>query len=478
MKKILYAAAECTPFIKTGGLGAVVGSLPRELQKKGLDVRIILPAYECISEKWKERMKKAAVFPVSLGWRRQNAALYTMVCQGVTCYFIENSFYFCGDRPYSDVWLDIEKFAFFDKAVLETISYLDFDPDIIHCHDWQTGLIPVFLRAEYGENPFYKDIKTVMTLHNMKFQGVTDIGHMKDITGLPGDLFTYDKLEHYGAASMLKGGIVFADKITTVSGTYAKEIMEPEYGEGLDGLLRYRKDDLSGIVNGIDYQVYSPVKDEYIKYHYNAKTFGKAKKKNKICLQNKTGLPTGKSIFTACIISRLTDQKGLDLLEYVMGRFMEQNVQLYILGGGEERYENMFSGLKKKYPDKIFVNFSYDDELAKMMYAGCDVTLMPSRFEPCGLSQLMALRYGTVPIVRLTGGLKDTVKVYDEKYHTGTGFGFAEYESEALWQTIKKALCVYEKQPGEWADIVGRGMRENFSWGASSAEYVKLYEEM
>lgn len=478
MKKILYASAECSPFVKTGGLGAVVGSLPKQLKQRGHDVRIVLPAYECIDEKWKKQMDVSLPFPVHMGRRRHPVTINTLEYQGITCYFLACDYYFSGDSPYTEMWMDIEKFCFFSVAVLEMLSYLEFEPDIIHCHDWQTGLIPVYLKTLYGGNPYYRNIKTVMTLHNMRFQGTTDVGAMKDITGLPDELFAFDKLEFYGLGNMLKGGIAFADKVTTVSGTYAREIQEPEYGEGLDPLLRYRKNDLSGIVNGIDYQIYSPAQDEYIKYHYNISTFRKAKKKNKIYMQNKAGLPTGKNIFTVCIISRLTEQKGLDLLIPMINDFLRENVQLYILGGGEKRYEAIFASVKTRYPDQVFFDINYSDEMAKYMYAGCDATLMPSKFEPCGLSQLMALRYGTVPIVRLTGGLKDTVRVYNENYHTGTGFGFEEYSVEALRETLKQALDVYQNCPEEWNGIAERGMRENYSWNTSCTEYEKLYESM
>lgn len=478
MKKILYTAAECTPFIKTGGLGAVVGSLPKQLKARGYDVRIAIPAYECIDEKWKKQMKTVVSLPVSLGWRNQMVTVKTFEYEGVPCYFLENNFYFCGNSPYSDMWLDIEKFSFFSKAVLEMLSYLEFEPDVIHCHDWQTSLVPVYLKRMYGHDPFYQNIKTVFTLHNMKFQGMTSIDHLKDVAGLPDDLFTYDKLEYYNSANMLKGGIVFADKVTTVSQTYAEEIKQPEYGEGLDELLRCRSNDLCGIVNGIDYQIYSPSQDEYIKYHYNAKTFRKGKKKNKVMMQNKAGLPVKNDAFTCCMISRLTDQKGFDLLGNVMDQLLEHNVQLYILGGGEKCYEDMFRYFAEKYPDKISANFEYTDEMAKLLYAGCDATLMPSRFEPCGLSQLMALRYGTVPVVRLTGGLKDTVKIYNKKYHTGTGFGFEEYNSEALLATMEEAINLFENEKSEWEAMVERGMNENYSWTTSCKEYEKLYESL
>lgn len=478
MKKILYAASECTPFIKTGGLGAVVGSLPKELKKRGYDVRIVLPAYQCMDEKWKKQMDVSLPFPVHMGWRRHPVTINTLVYEGIPCYFLACDHYFSWGDPYTEMWQDVEKFCFFSRAVLEMLAFLEFEPDIIHCHDWQTGMIPVFLKTLYGENPYYRNIKTIMTLHNLRFQGTVSVEEMKEITGLPDALFAFDKLEFYGQGNMLKGGIAFADQVTTVSGSYAREIQEPEFGEGLDGLLRYRKKDLSGIVNGIDYQVYSPSQDAYIKYHYTVKNFRKAKKKNKIFLQNAAGLPTGKDIFTVCIISRLTEQKGLDILAPYLHTLLQKNVQLYILGGGEQRYETIFSTIKAAYPDKVYFDVNYTDAMAKYMYAGCDATLMPSLFEPCGLSQLMALRYGTVPIVRLTGGLKDTVKVYDPRYHTGTGFGFEEYSMEALRDTMEAALRLYEEQPEEWNRMVERGMRENFSWSTSCTAYEQLYESM
>lgn len=478
MKKILYAAAECSPFIKTGGLGAVVGSLPKQLKKRGYDVRIVLPAYECMDEKWKSQMDVSLPFPVHMGWRRYPITINTLEYEGITCYFLACDHYYSGESPYTEMWMDIEKFCFFCKAVLEMLSYLEFEPDIIHCHDWQTGLIPVYLKTLYQNNPYYKNIKTIMTLHNMCFQGITDVETMKDITGLPKEVFAFDKLEFYGSGNMLKGGIAFADKITTVSDTYAREIQEEEYGEGLWELLRYRNKDLCGIVNGIDYQIYSPLQDAYIKYHYNVNTFRKAKKKNKLFLQKEAGLPVGKHIFTVCIISRLTEQKGLDLLIPHLNDFLRHDVQLYILGSGEKRYEAIFASVKTRYPDKVYFETEYSDQMAKYMYAGCDATLMPSKFEPCGLSQLMALRYGTVPIVRLTGGLKDTVQLYDERYHTGTGFGFREYSMEALRESLRQALQLYQERPEEWNGIAERGMRENYSWNTSCKKYEALYESM
>ncbi|MBQ9157051.1 MAG: glycogen synthase [Eubacterium sp.] len=478
MKKILYAAAECAPFIKTGGLGTVVGAVPGELCRQGLDVRVILPAYECIDRKWKDQMVKIMDYPVRIGWRVQTATLYELDYHGVRHYLVGNSFYFSGDRPYADPWLDIEKFSFFARAVLEMLSYQDYLPDVIHCHDWHTGLLPVYLRTEYDRDPFYKKIRTVMTIHNLKFQGVTDMDHMKDVTGLPDQLFTYDKLEFHGRGNVLKGGLVFADKITTVSSTYAAEILQPEYGEGLSDLLQYRKDDVSGIVNGIDTGIYNPASDPAIRTRYDISNFRKGKKENKRALQEKTGLPEDSSVFTIAIISRLTEQKGFDLLIPILAGLLSEKVQLYVLGGGEARYEGVFSAARAAYPDSLYTQFDYEDSMAKLMYAGCDAVLMPSLFEPCGLNQLMAFRYGTVPVVRLTGGLVDTVKAYQEKKSTSTGFGFTEYSAKALSACLQEAMDLYYGKRRAWDAIARRCMQEDYSWDKQAQEYLRLYESI
>ena len=450
----------------------------KAVNHKKYDVRVVLPDYHCIDAKWREQMETLVTFPMYLGWRMQTVTVKTLKYEGIVYYFIENNFYFCGDSPYYDMWVDIEKFSYFSKAVLEMLSYLEFEPDIIHCHDWQSSLVPVFLKAFYCADPFYRNIKTVMTIHNLKFQGITEIDRLKDITGLPDDMFTYDKLEYNNSANLLKGGLVFADKITTVSKTYAEEIKQPEYGEGLDSVLQHRSDDLCGIVNGIDYDIYNPSTDEYILCHYDDKTFDKGKKKNKASLQAKTGLPKKRTAFTLGIVSRLTEQKGFALFSYMMERLMKKPVQLYVLGDGEEEYRNMFLSYQEQYPDKVYVQLDYTDEMAKYIYAGCDAILMPSRFEPCGLCQLMSLRYGAVPIIRKTGGLKDTVSIYNPKSKTGTGFGFTDYNAEGFLDAILAALDVYKKNPEEWKNLTAKGMRKNYSWKASSRKYEKLYSDL
>lgn len=478
MKKILFAASECVPFIKTGGLADVVGTLPKFFNSKECDVRVIVPNYMCIDEKWKKKMTYVNHFYMDLNWRRQYVGLLEMKYQGVTYYFIDNEYYFGGPMPYSNVRYDIEKFAFFSRAVLSALPILDFKPDIIHCHDWQTGLIPVYLKDSFAYGEFYRGIKSIMTIHNLKFQGVWDVPTIKDIAGLSEYYFTTDKLRDYDDANILKGGIVYADKITTVSKTYAEEIKTPFYGEGLDGLMSARSGDLVGIVNGIDYNIYNPSKDEMIPYNFNTLNFRKEKAKNKLALQKELGLTEDENKMMIGMVGRLTDQKGLDLVACVLDELCHDNVQFVVLGTGEERYENMFRHFDWKYEKDFSANICYDDALSHKIYAACDAFLMPSLFEPCGLSQLMSLRYGTLPIVRETGGLKDTVIPYNEFENTGTGFSFANYNAHEMMGTIRYAETIYYQNKKNWNLMVARAMKQDYSWKASAKQYEDLYGEL
>lgn len=476
MKKILFASAECAPFVKTGGLGAVVGSLPKQLNHKKYDVRVVLPDYHCIDAKWREQMETLVTFPMYLGWRMQTVTVKTLKYEGIVYYFIENNFYFCGDSPYYDMWVDIEKFSYFSKAVLEMLSYLEFEPDIIHCHDWQTGLIPVFLEAQFRQNEFYRYMRTVYTIHNIKFQGRWYVDAIRDVTGLDSSYFTIDKLESYGNANLLKGGIVYADHITTVSETYAKEIQSTEGGEGLDGLMRAKSFALSGIVNGLDYNVFDPKKDPAIAKKLTGDV-SSYKKANKQALQKETGLEEDTDKFLLGMVSRLTDQKGFDLVDYMMDEILgDERIQIVVLGTGEQRYEDMFRYFAQKYPGRVSANICYSEEFAHRIYAGCDAFLMPSLFEPCGLSQLMSMRYGTVPMVRETGGLKDTVEAYNEFEHTGTGFSFHNYNAHEMLYMIRYACKIYFGYPEEWEGIIHRGMAMDYSWTASASKYAEIYE--
>lgn len=479
MKKILFAASEAVPFIKTGGLADVTGSLPQYFNREEYDVRVILPKYACMDEQWKGQLHFLCHFYVNLSWRKQYVGILQTKYEDITYYFVDNEFYFAGDKPYNNIYEDIEKFAYFSKAVLDALPYIDFCPDIIHCHDWQTGLIPVFLRTLYGDENYYIGIKTIFSIHNLKFQGRWMLPAVMDITGLPRQIFSADKLEAYGEANYLKGGCVYANAITTVSRTYAYEITTPEGGEGLDGLMRVRSNDLYGIPNGIDYKVYNPQTDGYITSHFNETNIWEGKAQNKAKFQENMGLPVNNDTFLMGMVSRMTDQKGFDLIDCVLDELLSNgNLQFVVVGTGEERYENMLRYFSQKYPDKMKVFVGYSEEMAHRVYASCDAFLMPSLFEPCGLSQLMSLRYGTVPIVRETGGLKDTVWPYNEYEQKGTGFSFANYNAHEMLRTIWYAMKVYYEDRLSWNGLVTRGMQQNFSWETSAREYEKLYEKL
>ncbi len=475
MKNILFVSSEAVPFIKTGGLADVAGSLPKAFNKDEFDVRVIIPKYRIIPDHFKQQMQYCTHFYMDLGWQNQYVGILEMQLDGVTFYFVDNEHYFSGDQAYESGLWDLEKFAFFSKAALSCLPAIGFHPDIIHCHDWQTGLVPVYLKNVFNNNDFYWNIKTIMTIHNLKFQGTWDPKTIMGMTGLPDYLFTPDKLEAYKDANYLKGGIVYADYVTTVSDTYAGEIQMPFYGERLDGLMRARNNCLMGIVNGIDYDEWNPETDPMIPYHYNAITFRKEKYKNKCAFQEELGLEVNADKFMIGLVSRLTDQKGLDLVDYVMDQICADDVQFVVLGTGEAKYENMFRYFAWKYPGRVSANIFYSNERSHKIYAACDAFLMPSLFEPCGLSQLMSLRYGTVPIVRETGGLKDTVEPYNEYESTGTGFSFANYNAHEMLNTINYAKHVFYNNKREWHKIIDRGMAKDFSWGSSARRYEDLY---
>lgn len=476
MKRILFAASEAVPFIKTGGLADVVGSLPKCFDKRYFDVRVIIPKYLCIKQEWRDKMQYVDHFYMDYLGQSRYVGILQYVYEGITFYFIDNESYFNGPKPYGDWYWDLEKFCFFCRAALSALPVIGFQPDIVHCHDWQTGLIPVLLKDSFHGGDFYRNMKSVITIHNLKFQGVWDVKTIQRFTELPDYYFTPDKLEAYKDGNLLKGGIVYADAITTVSNTYAEEIKMPFYGEGLDGLMRARANSLRGIVNGIDYDEFNPETDRYIVQPYTAKNFRKEKVKNKKALQQQLGLPVDEKKFMVGIVSRLTDQKGLDLVQGVMDELCSDDMQLVVLGTGDERYENMFRHYDWKYHDRVSAQIYYSEEMSHRIYAGCDAFLMPSLFEPCGLSQLMALRYGTVPIVRETGGLRDTVQPYNEFESTGTGFSFANYNAHEMLGSVRYAKYIYYNKRREWNKIIDRDMAADFSWGTSAARYQELYD--
>lgn len=477
MKKILFAASECVPFIKTGGLADVCGALPKEFDKEYWDVRVVIPNYDCIPEHFRNQFEYVSHFWMDAGpyIRGKYVGILRYKLDGITYYFIDNKDYFRGFSPYGDIRFDIEKFVFFDKALLSMLKHIDFRPDIIHCHDWETGLVPVYLKNEFAADSFYWGIKTIMTIHNLKFQGIWDIKTMQGLTGFSKNLFTPDKLEFQKDANMLKGGLVYADYITTVSDTYAQEIQTDYYGEGLNGLLSARHFDMQGIVNGIDYRVYNPATDPKIYENYDGETFRKKKPLNKEHLQAELGLAVDRKKYMIGLISRLTDQKGLDLINHVMERLVDDYTQLVVIGTGEGRYENMFRHYAWKYPDRVSANICYSDDLAHKLYAAADAFLMPSRFEPCGLTQLISFRYGTVPIVRETGGLKDTVIPFNEYDNSGDGFSFSNYNADEMLHVINYSKHIYYDRKRQWNQIIDRGIAKDFSWNSSKFRYEGLY---
>lgn len=479
MNNILIVSSEAVPYIKTGGLADVVGSLPRYMNHKEYDVRVILPKYACMDEKFLPELRFVCHFYVNLNWRKQYVGIFKSEYKGITYYFVDNEFYFAGNNPYNNIYEDVEKFAYFSKAVLTALPYIDFMPDVIHCNDWQTGLVPVFLKAEFCKDSYYTGIKTVFSIHNMKFQGRWMVREIMDITGLPEQIFTADKLESYGEANYLKGGIVYADAVSTVSPTYAYDITTQEGGEGLGGLLYARRESLYGIVNGIDYDDFNPMTDVYIEKRFDSNSVIEGKKVNKLALQKEMGLLEKEDALLIGMVSRMTEQKGFDLVAYVMEEMLStMNVQFVVLGTGEYRFEEMFSYFQGKYPDKISSFIGYSEEKAHRIYASCDAFLMPSQFEPCGLSQMMSMRYGTLPIVRETGGLKDTVEAYNEYENSGTGFSFAAYNAHDMLHTIQYAYQVYHEHKENWDALVQRAMLVDFSWSTSARRYEELYKNL
>ena len=477
--KILFATSECVPFVKTGGLGDVVGALPNELVRQGHDARVILPKYKTIRPEFVDEMEYITNITVYMGWRGQYCGVFRLERGGVTYYFVDNEFYFGHDNVYGDMYQDIERFAFFDRAVLALLPIIDFQPDVLHCNDWQTGMIPVLLKAHYAGDPFYWGIKSVFTIHNLKFQGRWDIETFGDVFSLTPDYFTPDKLAHYGDGNMLKGGLVYSDYITTVSPTYAQEIRYPYFGEGMDGLLSARENSLTGILNGIDYEEYNPATDKFLPTNYTAHNVVSRKKANKVALQEECGLVQDEKKFLIGMVTRLTSQKGLDLLLAVMDDICRnENVQMVILGTGEARYENALRDFENRHKGQICSYIQFNNGVAHRIYAGADAFLMPSIFEPCGLSQIIAMRYGTLPIVRETGGLFDTVDAYNEYENTGTGFRFSNINAHEMLHVIESAEELFFKNRTAWNQMVRRAMAKDFSWTESAKEYIKVYQKL
>ena len=479
-RSIAFIGSECYPFVKTGGLGDVMYALPRELCKQNCDVRVILPRYKCIPWKYQEKMVYRGEFMMDLfaDGRSFYVGIMEYIQDGVVYDFIDNEEFFSAGNPYTNLVDDIPKYCFFSKAALAALNYLNWIPDIIHCHDWQAALVPVYLKTLFAGTAV-GGAKTMLTIHNLRFQGVYSIPAVKYWSGLPDHLFNIDVLKQgYNDANLMKAGLAYADMITTVSNTYAGEIQTGFYGENLDAHLRHHSGKLRGIVNGIDVELWDAATDSLLPANYDGENAVEQKKVIKRDLQAKLGLEQDEGKFVIGLISRLTDQKGLDLVNAVMPSLIDGNTQVVVLGTGEPKYEDAFRYYEANYKGSVCSNIMYDESRAHEIYAGADAFLVPSLFEPCGLTQLIAMRYGTVPIVRETGGLKDTVAPYNQFENTGNGFTFDRYEAGLLLDAINRAKTLYFTERERWDEMVRRNMEKDVSWGQSAKQYRALYVEL
>ena len=479
-KSIAFIGSECYPFVKTGGLGDVMYALPKALVKQNCDVKVILPRYKCIPWKYQEKMVYKGSFQMNLcsDGRSFYVGIMEYVWDGVVYDFIDNEEFFSNGDPYINLIDDIPKYCYFSKAALAALNYMDWIPDIIHCHDWQAALVPVYLRTLF-ENTKLTSAKTIFTIHNLRFQGIYNIPTIQYWSGLPDYVFNKDALKQgYRDANMLKGGLTYSNIITTVSNTYAGEIQTAYYGEKLDAHLRYHSGKLRGIVNGIDYDIWNTATDSRLYANYDITNVLEKKKENKRNLQQELGLVQDENKFVLGLISRLTDQKGLDLLNSIIPQIMDEHTQIVVLGTGDSKYEDSFRYYENAYKGRICSNIMYDETRAHKIYAGADALLVPSQFEPCGLTQLIAMHYGTVPIVRETGGLKDTVEPYNMYSNTGNGFTFDRYDAGLLLDAINRAKTLYFTNRWCWDEMVQRDMDKNFSWDNSAKQYKDLYLEL
>ena len=467
--KILFCAAECYPFVKVGGLGDVVYSLPKALVEKGQECSVILPLYERIRQDNRD-LELIDEFYISLGYRHQYVGVLKKVMDGINFYFIDNKQYFDRNTVYGEPD-DGERFTFFSKAVIETIIRHFRDYDVLHAHDWQTAMTIPLVRE------YIIQLKTVFTIHNLRFQGVYPFSMVFDMLGLPPYYATEEKMLYFGNANYLKAAIVFADKVTTVSPTYLEEIKNEYYGEGLHGLIKQYEYKMVGILNGIDFDTFNPEKDKFLSFEYNKKDI-EGKYKNKIAFQKEMDLPQNENIPIIGMVSRLTNQKGLDLVNAVIDEILSMNVQFIVLGTGDNMYENNFRGKEYAYRDKMRAIIKYDDYFASKVYASSDLYLMPSQFEPCGLSQMIAMRYGSLPVVRETGGLNDTVKAYNMYTKEGNGFTFKNYNAHEMLFTLQKAVGLYYDNRADFNKLIESAMNEDFSWDKPGEEYIRLYESI
>ena len=479
-RSIAFIGSECYPFVMTGGLGDVMYALPKALIKQNCDVKVILPRYKCIPQKYQEKMVYRGAFHMDLcaDGRTYYVGIMEYVWDGVVYDFIDNEEFFSEGKPYTNLVDDIPKYCYFGKAALAALNYMDWIPDVIHCHDWQAGLVPIYLRTMFDNTPIARS-KVMITIHNLRFQGIYNIPTIKYWSGLPDYVFNKDVLKQgYDDANMFKGGLAYSNVITTVSGTYAQEIQTPFYGENLDAHLRYHSGKLHGIVNGIDYDMWNPAEDKLLEAPYSVEDVIAKKKANKTALQEELGLEKDEGKFVIGLISRLTNQKGLDLVNAIIPDLIDGNTQIVVLGTGDAVYEDSFRYYENAYKGSVCSNIMYDEGRAHKIYAGCDALLVPSQFEPCGLTQLIAMHYGTVPIVRETGGLKDTVDPYNKYTGEGNGFTFDRYESGLLLDACNRAKTLYFENRDGWDTMVQRDMNKDVSWEASAKQYRDLYVQM
>ena len=479
-RSVAFIGSECYPFVKTGGLGDVMYALPKALIAQNCDVKVILPRYKCIPDQYQEKMIYRGAFDMNLcaDGRSYYVGIMEYVWDGVVYDFIDNEEFFSYGKPYTNLIDDIPKYCYFGKAALAALNYMDWIPDVIHCHDWQAGLVPVYLRTLFDNTPISRS-KVMITIHNLRFQGIYDIDTIKYWSGLPDYVFNKDALKQgYNDANMFKGGLTYANMITTVSATYADEIQTPFFGENLDAHLRYHSGKLRGIINGIDYSMWDSAQDSLLAAPYDISNVIENKKANKLALQEELGLEKDEGKFVIGLISRLTNQKGLDLINSIVPAIMDGNTQVVVLGTGDDEYENSFRGYEYQYKGSFCANIMYDEGRAHKIYAGSDALLVPSLFEPCGLTQLICMHYGTVPIVRETGGLKDTVAPYNEYTNEGNGFTFDRYDAGLLLDAINRAKTVYFTERERWNDMVLRDMAKDVSWENSAKQYRALYVEM
>lgn len=470
--KVLFASSEAKPFAASGGLADVACSLPQALRKRLVGCRVIMPLYSTIPEEMRNNMEFITHITVPVAWRRQYCGIFRSKYNGVVYYFIDNQYYFKRDGLYG-YYDDAERYAFFARAVLEVIPYIDFKPDVIHCNDWQTALTPVYYSLFYANREGFENIKTVFTIHNIQYQGKYGEELIGDVLGLSRDEASL--VEYDGCVNYMKGAIESADKITTVSPSYAKEILDPWYSHGLDGILRDREWKMQGILNGIGVDIYDPEKDKVIYENYTADDMS-GKAVNKKCLQEELGLPVRPEVPVISMITRLVTHKGLDLVKAILDELLySSDIQFVVVGSGEWQYEDFFKQMQAKYPDKFVIKLGFLPDLAQKVYAGSDIFLMPSKSEPCGLSQMIALRYGTIPIVRETGGLRDSIT--DSGNGEGNGFTFASYNAHDMLHSIRRALEGYSHKEG-WSILMKRAMNCDFSWKSAAGEYIKMYKDV